>query len=543
MSSTRHGQVYHAAHRRQAASLSLAASRLRGLKQACQVEAEKTAGLFAAQETLRLAEERSGSVRRVLLSCLLKGDSLILLPFRPDGKENTNPDIGQGANGNAMALAFSSFALVIGFSPWFKVCALPGKLLQSVAQGLNAAQASMSFLIRPTLEKDRRGASERLQASGPCIARPVIADFSQQTRSETFSSAWQRLEELVVSMPQKKTGDLLLVGGDLLHEGQELSHQCQHQARFGSGRDLIGKQLRLRQPLSNLLGDVLGLRMPRLLEGGRDLLSRSGHGQLRRRIGWQQLQGRALLELAKQLQSHWVVRLEAGGELIDQPGLHLDQSILVAGEDFEFLDQFALGVEPTPIGEIGPSGFRQQLGINRVRFGSRRGTPPFNGAWVNRIDRPALLQQIGNQQTVFGLHDTGHLFSRAWSCHLLQIAIQLVQSFWRVSHTDRTNLTPLFINGQRVVMISGPIKAAKPHRCSPLLGAGEFLNSCVLILWRSKRDSLMTSRVQERRQERTSFLNRSSRVEKRAFPRRVQQFPTASVSLAPALCREGLLLV
>ena|SRR5437588_7336962 len=46
-------------------------------------------------------------------------------------------------------------------------------------------------------------------------------------------------------------------------------------------------------------------------------------------------------------------------------------------------------------------------------------------------------------------------------------------------------------------VIIGPIDAAKLHRFAPFLNQRGFLNSCVLILWRSKRDSLMTSRVQK----------------------------------------------
>ncbi len=89
-------------------------------------------------------------------------------------------------------------------------------------------------------------------------------------------------------------------------------------------------------------------------------------------------------------------------------------------------------------------------------------------------------------------------------------------------------------------MIVCPIDAAKLHSFSPFLKYTVFLNSCVLILCRSKRDSLMTSRIQKPCQGRTSFLNRSSRVEDVAFPRPVRQSIRASVLLAPAPCRGGL---
>src|SRR6266851_4159517 len=72
-------------------------------------------------------------------------------------------------------------------------------------------------------------------------------------------------------------------------------------------------------------------------------------------------------------------------------------------------------------------------------------------------------------------------------------------------------------------MVVGPINPTKTHGFAPYLRQVGFLNSCVLILCRSKRDSLMTSRVQKRCQGRTSFLNRSSRMEQRAFPQQVRQ--------------------
>src|SRR5690349_20138774 len=49
--SREHEEVYHAASRCQAASLSLTARRWQGLKNACSVEGEKTARFFAAVQT------------------------------------------------------------------------------------------------------------------------------------------------------------------------------------------------------------------------------------------------------------------------------------------------------------------------------------------------------------------------------------------------------------------------------------------------------------------------------------------------------------
>ena len=71
-------------------------------------------------------------------------------------------------------------------------------------------------------------------------------------------------------------------------------------------------------------------------------------------------------------------------------------------------------------------------------------------------------------------------------------------------------------------VIVGPINPTKLHGFAPFSKHVLFLNSWVLILCRSKRDSLITSPVQKPCQGRTSFVNRSSRVEKGAFPRRVR---------------------
>jgi hypothetical protein len=58
------------------------------------------------------------------------------------------------------------------------------------------------------------------------------------------------------------------------------------------------------------------------------------------------------------------------------------------------------------------------------------------------------------------LDNTSHLLFSPWPGDPLQIVVQLTQSFWRVSHTDRSQLTPLFINAQCIVVIVCPIDAA-----------------------------------------------------------------------------------
>jgi len=72
-------------------------------------------------------------------------------------------------------------------------------------------------------------------------------------------------------------------------------------------------------------------------------------------------------------------------------------------------------------------------------------------------------------------------------------------------------------------MLISPIDACKAHRVSPLLQA-PFLRPRALLVWCSKHDFLITGFAQEPRLGSASFLNRSSRVEKRDFPRRIQLF-------------------
>src|SRR5437588_10243625 len=76
----------------------------------------------------------------------------------------------------------------------------------------------------------------------------------------------------------------------------------------------------------------------------------------------------------------------------------------------------------------------------------------------------------------------------------------------------------------------GPVNTGIPHQKYSSLQQW-FLSTRALILWRSKRDSLMIGSAQERCQGSASFLNRSSRVEEADFPWRVQQLYGTSLSL------------
>ena len=204
MFSTRHEKVYHAAHGCQAASLSLTASRLRGLFWACQVENKKTAGFFVCLK--RLSPDYrflSGSLSMVVL-CSLKGRRLIAFVLKPHGVDDAHPDIGKRTHSHTMTLALSSLAFVIRQCPGFLLGGLPGQLMQHIAQRLQAGIALMGFGIIATLEGNGSRSSQSLDTRTCSVARAIIPPFRKQARSQTLSRSRKTAEDLMICMGQKK---------------------------------------------------------------------------------------------------------------------------------------------------------------------------------------------------------------------------------------------------------------------------------------------------------------------------------------------------
>jgi hypothetical protein len=104
------------------------------------------------------------------------------------------------------------------------------------------------------------------------------------------------------------------------------------------------------------------------------------------------------------------------------------------------------------IGEVRPSGLGQQVGINRIRLGSRGSSPTIHGARVDRGDRPAYFQQMSNQQTMGCLDDTRHVLFGCRANDLLQKGVQSGHPLWAVIDPQRTDLTALFIKDQDVMV-------------------------------------------------------------------------------------------
>src|SRR5947209_18228469 len=97
--SSEHEQVYHAASRCQAASLSLTARRLHDRKKTCSVAGKKTGG-FASQATTPLRHAASMDA----LSRLKTGRVIQLVLGQP-GENDASQHVAQGTHRHAMAFA------------------------------------------------------------------------------------------------------------------------------------------------------------------------------------------------------------------------------------------------------------------------------------------------------------------------------------------------------------------------------------------------------------------------------------------------------
>src|SRR5579875_3926024 len=325
------------------------------LKKAQLLPGEETLHFFASKEhVLNWKRRRPGSsgAPKMAQACLLKGCSLIAFRLLPHGVDHPDPDVGEGTDRDTMAFAVFAFALIVVQGPSPALGGLPGKLMRGVAQRFNTGMSSVNPAVGSALEDDRRGPSQGLQTGCICIAFPVVADFCQQPRSQALASSRQALKDLAVGMTQKKVFNHFLIGGDLLAQTQQPRGQSPHQTRFGPRCDRIVHELWLMQTLKDL-GSHFGSRsMTSLLEDCLDLLDRRRLSCLQGGIGLQKGQRRTLLKLGEEIQSHRVIGFETSSELVHQTRLHLDQSILVTGEHFEFSNFLAIWGERAQFGKI-----------------------------------------------------------------------------------------------------------------------------------------------------------------------------------------------
>ncbi len=357
-----------------------------------------------------------------------------------------------------------------------------------------------------------------------------------------FACTRQAGKELVVRMGQKKGSNLLVILSDLLQQRQQLTNQGQHQTRLGTDGDRVSLQLWLLQLLDDVQSSLAGLGMLGLLEHLVDLLNRSCCRLLRSGVGLQEQQRAWLVQFAKKIQDHRIIRFETGSELIDQACLHLDQGILIAREQFQFGHWLAIWSQPVQIGQVGTAGLGQQIRINQVGLGTRCASGPIHCARIDGIDWPARFQQGGNQQPMASFNNASHLLFGCRSKELLQEGVELGEPLCIVTDPKRSHLAPFLIKDQGVVVVVGPINADILHTKRSSLKNTVPEHTCpytVALQARLSHDRSGSGTTSGKRElsesvepggEPSLSPTRSTVVENKCL-------------LVPALCREGLLLV
>ena len=193
-----HEQVYHAASGGLAASLSLTARRLHDVVKACSGKGKKT-GRFASQQALWLRCAWGmgllghGKDRRIIAGV-----------GSPHAIDNAQPHIGKRTQRHRMTLAFRPFALLVLVGPGFLLSTRAGKLIERVAQRLEAGMPTMSLAIVPTLVEYWCSPCQCGKLGTSRVAGRVIAQFGKPPRRQPLSRSRKALKDLAVSMRQKK---------------------------------------------------------------------------------------------------------------------------------------------------------------------------------------------------------------------------------------------------------------------------------------------------------------------------------------------------
>jgi hypothetical protein len=214
----------------------------------------------------------------------------------------------------------------------------------------------------------------------------------------TLSGSREACKDCAVRMLEKKATDLGIVLGNLSQQRRELAEQSEHQAGLGPSSDGVRLKLRLMEPFPECLGSLVGGRMVVLPQKLGDGVQGSLLGNIKGRICLQERDRKRLLQLGKQVERHRIIGFEAGGKLIDQPGLALNEPVLVASECFEFLYQWAIGSQSPQIGQITAAGLGQQRGIYRIGLRSRGLAAPVHRLGIDGIDGKPCVQERGDEQ-------------------------------------------------------------------------------------------------------------------------------------------------
>ena len=451
----------------------------------------------------------------------------------PHAIDDAHPDVGQGADRHTMGLAFGTFAPIIVQCPAFLPCRLPGKLVQGVAQRFHAGEAFVRFSVIAALERDWCGPGQRLDTAGIRGATAILAPFGKPPRGQALAGTRQRTPELVVLLRQKKGADLLLVGGDIRDDHQQLLDQREHQVLLGAHDDLLGDQLGAMQLLKDLGGSPPRVGMLARAQRRADLCKRGCLSRLGRGVRLQKHEGAALLQLGKQVQSGRVVLLEAGGQLVDQALLRLDQCILIAGERFQLGHGGTIWLQAAQLGQVQATDLGQQMRVNLIGLGSRRSAQLIGRLGGDGIDRDPSFQQERGEPAMVGFDNTRQVLRRSRNAQ--QKLFQLVQACVAVRKAPRSHALARFIQHLHVMMGVRPIQANVAHTRASLSAqtpgdVGSFYSGC------SKQRPSNHRLAQEGCQGSAIFPYRSSRVEKPVFPR---QFVSSRINL-PTLGRKGL---
>lgn len=222
--------------------------------------------------------------------------------------------------------------------------------------------------------------------------------------------------------------------------------------RFGARRHLIRQKQGLMQLREDPERGLLSSRMPGFLEHGSDVLGRCSHRRLGSGIELQEVQGRRLLDFTKEVQCYRVVGYASGRQLIDQARLHLDQTILIPGQGFQFGNQRAIGFQSSQISELRSAMFCQQIRINLIGFGPRCRAFAIHCVGVDWIDGKTSFQQGCNQQTNHGFDNARQFCLLLLTADGCQSAGQFVESFGCVHDPKRGEPSSLFVNNSDVVI-------------------------------------------------------------------------------------------
>jgi hypothetical protein len=147
---------------------------------------EQRTGLVRSGETqeaagLQLAAGPPGQLGRASLMLAFgsqKDRWLVRFLLVPHSKDDADPDMSQGANGHAMAFSLLSFPVVVISRPGFLLSALPGKLVQRIAQRFDAGKPLMnrSCCLTHKVAKTGRYASEEEKGKDMC---PILREAQE----------------------------------------------------------------------------------------------------------------------------------------------------------------------------------------------------------------------------------------------------------------------------------------------------------------------------------------------------------------------------